>query len=240
MGIEQAISRITAAGRQEQVMDLLAGAGRRYGYLVVALGAPPRGNDFNGYFFSTWPQEWLDLYQREELVADDPMALAASVNPMPFLWSDLVAGRAGLTLNEAQMRAPRLAAEHGWREGLCVPIHGPGATVALASFGGTTPDTSLAACTELHILTLHAHVRLSALSRRGERARDGTSPVLTAREAEALACCYAGLTDAGIALTMGVSERTARFHIGNAQEKLGARTRAQAVATALALGLLRN
>lgn len=240
MGIEQAISRITAAGRQDQVMEILAGAGRRHGYSVVALGAPPRGNDFDGYFFSTWPQSWFDLYRREGLVADDPMALAAALNPMPFLWTDLVAGRAGLTLTEAQMRAPRLAAEHGWPEGLCVPIHGPGATVALASFGGATPDTSLTATTELHMLTLHAHVRLSTLSRRNDRSRDGTAPVLTAREAEALACCYAGLTDAGIALKMGVSERTARFHIGNARAKLGARTRAQAVATALTLGLLRN
>jgi LuxR family quorum sensing-dependent transcriptional regulator len=189
MGTDQTITRIMAAGRQGQVMEILAAAGRRHGYSVVALGAPPRGKDFDGYFlfFSTWPQTWFDLGRREGLVADDPMALAAAVNPMPFLWSDLVAGRVGLTLTEAQMRAPRLAAEHGWREGLCVPIHGPGATVAPASFGGRSPDTSLGASTELHILTLHAHVRLSARSRRTGRLRDGAAPLLTAREAEALA-----------------------------------------------------
>jgi LuxR family transcriptional regulator, quorum-sensing system regulator BjaR1 len=37
---------------------------------------------------------------------------------------------------------------------------------------------------------------------------------------------------------MGIGERTARFHIDNARIKLGATTRAQAVAAALALGLL--
>lgn len=224
--------------READVVAFVADRAARFGYDVFALGAPPRGKDFAGYFHSTWPQHWLDLYVAEGLVASDPMPLAAAVNLLPFTWSDLVAGRAGITLTEDQLRAPRLGADHGWREGLCVPIHGPGAMLALASFGGAAPDTSAAAVDELQLLSVHAHVRLSALSHARKPLAGADSFGLTDREIEALACAFGGLTDKGIAAKMCITERTARFHLDNAREKLGARSPTQAVAKALSLGLL--
>lgn len=53
---------------------------------------------------------------------------------------------------------------------------------------------------------------------------------LTLRERDALALVADGKTDWEISVILGVSEATARFHVDNGRRKLGAVTRAQAVA----------
>ncbi len=153
----------------------------------------------------------------------------------------MMAGRTGVGISASQLRAFHIAREHGYREGVVVPIHGPGAYLVIASYAGYDPDTSPTAVTTLHVLTLHAHVRLAALY---AAARQSNPPVpgtvtLTARETEALSCVLSGFPDSTTGLRMGLSERTVRFHLTNARMKLGARTRAQAVSAALGLGLLR-
>ncbi len=48
----------------------------------------------------------------------------------------------------------------------------------------------------------------------------------------------AGQTNKAIALKLGISEHTVKFHLGGAMTKLGAASRAEAVASALRLGLI--
>jgi DNA-binding CsgD family transcriptional regulator len=236
---EDPLRRISGAGRIDDVLGIVGARASQRGYDVFAIGAPHRNGDFAGYFHSTWPAPWIDIYIVEGLTEHDPLPAAAAVNLMPFRWSDLIAGRAGMALTGDQRRAFDIGAAHGWREGICVPIHGPGAYLVLGSFAGEAPDTSAEAMAGLHLLTLHAHVRLAALHARQPAApAEAAGAALSPREIEALACVFSGLTDAGTGRKIGVSERTARFHIDNARRKLGAKTRAQAVAAALAMGLL--
>jgi LuxR family quorum sensing-dependent transcriptional regulator len=56
------------------------------------------------------------------------------------------------------------------------------------------------------------------------------SPQLTTRERDSLAFVADGKTDWEIGVILGISEGTARFHVDNARRKLGAVTRAHAVA----------
>jgi DNA-binding CsgD family transcriptional regulator len=60
----------------------------------------------------------------------------------------------------------------------------------------------------------------------------------TARERQILAMLAAGDTDADIAGRLDLSPATVQTHVRNAKQKLGARTRAQAVAIALRGGLV--
>jgi DNA-binding CsgD family transcriptional regulator len=60
----------------------------------------------------------------------------------------------------------------------------------------------------------------------------------SAREREILALLARGSTDAKIAEILGLSPATVQTHVRNAKSKLGARTRAQAVALALVGGLI--
>jgi len=61
---------------------------------------------------------------------------------------------------------------------------------------------------------------------------------LTAREREVLALMAAGLPNKTIALRLGISEHTAKFHVGTVLAKLGAASRTEAVMIAARRGLL--
>ena len=61
---------------------------------------------------------------------------------------------------------------------------------------------------------------------------------LTAREQEVLQLVAEGLSNKLIAARLGISEHTAKFHVNSILGKLGAQTRAEAVAQAARLGLL--
>ncbi len=66
----------------------------------------------------------------------------------------------------------------------------------------------------------------------------GVAITLSPREADVLRGVAAGLTNKAIALKLGISEHTVKFHLGGAMTKLGAASRAEAVASALRLGLI--
>ena len=61
---------------------------------------------------------------------------------------------------------------------------------------------------------------------------------LTAREREVLSLLARGRANAEIAQKLFITERTAKFHVGNVLEKLGVEDRRQAAERAAELGLL--
>lgn len=65
------------------------------------------------------------------------------------------------------------------------------------------------------------------------------SLTLSARERECLLASARGLASADIAREFGLSARTVDSHIANARHKLNARSRAEAIAIALRLGILK-
>jgi DNA-binding NarL/FixJ family response regulator len=67
---------------------------------------------------------------------------------------------------------------------------------------------------------------------------DGPAPNLSPRESEVLRQVAAGQTNKSIALKLGISEHTVKFHLGSAMAKLGAASRAEAVAVAIRRGLI--
>jgi PAS domain S-box-containing protein len=85
------------------------------------------------------------------------------------------------------------------------------------------------------------HVALFLLQRgvegRPERqARSRRAGQLTLREQESLRLVALGLTTSAAADRLGISPETVRTHVRNAMNKLGARTRAQAIAVAMREG----
>jgi DNA-binding CsgD family transcriptional regulator len=62
--------------------------------------------------------------------------------------------------------------------------------------------------------------------------------LLTKRELEIVTLLASGASDPEIARTLDIAERTLRWHLANAHERLGTRSRAQIVAEALRRRLL--
>jgi DNA-binding NarL/FixJ family response regulator len=68
--------------------------------------------------------------------------------------------------------------------------------------------------------------------------RQGGIEPLTPREREVLELVAAGLSNRAIAVELGISEHTVKFHVGSRLAKVGATTRAELVAVAVRNGLL--
>ncbi len=68
---------------------------------------------------------------------------------------------------------------------------------------------------------------------------DNDEPLLTPREQEVLALLAEGASNKTIARTLGISERTAKFHVGQIIDKLDAIGRTDAVAQAARIGVIR-
>jgi DNA-binding NarL/FixJ family response regulator len=94
--------------------------------------------------------------------------------------------------------------------------------------GLTILDPSLAA-----LAGLHGHPATPAAS-----ATVAAGETLTAREHEVLRLVADGLPNKAIARELGISEHTAKFHVGSLLAKLGAGSRTEAVTLATRRGLL--
>jgi DNA-binding NarL/FixJ family response regulator len=72
------------------------------------------------------------------------------------------------------------------------------------------------------------------------RLSDGESPTepLTAREKEVLQLMAEGMANKQIALSLGISEHTVKFHLSSLYAKLNVSSRTEAVRTGLGLGLI--
>jgi two-component system nitrate/nitrite response regulator NarL len=66
----------------------------------------------------------------------------------------------------------------------------------------------------------------------------GDAPTLTPRERSVLERVASGLSNRAIADELGLSEHTVKFHVRSLLDKLGAETRADAVARAARRGVL--
>jgi DNA-binding NarL/FixJ family response regulator len=77
------------------------------------------------------------------------------------------------------------------------------------------------------------------LRHRQDPAQPKSEHYLTGREREVLTWAGLGKTSGEIATILGLSERTVNFHFDQAMKRLGVTNRTQAVATAMAQGLIR-
>jgi DNA-binding CsgD family transcriptional regulator len=72
----------------------------------------------------------------------------------------------------------------------------------------------------------------------GEEGFEPARPLLTPRELEILGCLGEGLSNKAVARQLGISQHTVKFHLEAVFAKLGANSRAEAVAKGLRGGLL--
>jgi DNA-binding CsgD family transcriptional regulator len=110
-----------------------------------------------------------------------------------------------------------------------------------------TPQQLRAAMTAvllgLHVHDPSLHLPQTALARgpvRGGEAEGGGDDVepLTTRELEVYELLAKGLSNRDVAGVLAISAHTAKFHVGQILAKVGAATRAEAVAIGLRLGLI--
>lgn len=230
---------IATVEEPQEICARLALAARGFGCTACWLGVTPAAAapPAPGAFYLASPQPWPRLHPRASTIDHDPVsgagvadlppaaalavarvhpALHVSVAQPPAALA--VVGFVGVAADHAQARRalPPLAAG-AWRRWQALRIE------------SAVPAPSAAA----------GHSAANGGAANGGVARPAAAGALSAREADALAWLARGESDEGVAHRMGVSVRTVRFHVENAKRRLGARTRAQAIARAVLAGHIR-
>lgn len=201
-----------------------------FGFTAYAAGQLLPYDPKKPFMLFNWPKAWLELYAAQGFAADDVAVREALRSPQPFTWTEIQARFPGVSA-----RIFAACREFGWTEGFVVPVHGPGTARGVVSLAGSGPPLAGPARRAMEAITLSAYERARNLRNGGAAATES----FTRREHEVLALIAAGHNDGEIAASLGVSKTTAHFHAENARRKLGAATRAHAVALAITRGLVR-
>ncbi len=186
------------------------------------------------FYFNTWPEDWLALYNARQVFFDDPLILEAQRRMAPFLWRDLEKHRG---LKEIGTELLSLAYGFGWADGLVVPVHGPAGYQGVISLGAMAPLALTG--TDLSVLwvmalAIHARCRETA----GMGMASSAAPTLTKRETQCMRWVAAGKTDWEIGLLLAISPNTVHFHVERVKRRLATTSRTEAVALLVLHGAL--
>lgn len=181
------------------------------------------------------PAAYRDTYADRDAWKRDPVMQHLKRNTMPIVWSQSTyVDRGAGDVWEQQ-------ALHGYRTGIAMALHLPEGRRFLF---GVDRDQSLPQdagelqriVADLQLFCVHAQDSALRILVPEELARE--RPALTPRELECLSWTMEGKTAWEVGAILGISERSAVFHVNNAMHKLGCSNKHQAVLKALRLGLI--
>lgn len=187
-----------------------------------------------------WPQSFLEDFRGRQYILRSRLAIRCRIEQLPF------ASTTEYDLNQAKPDREDRTMLRGFTDLgiltlITVPVHLPRAQVSIVGWGGPIPFAAAQEFVsrwqaELMVIGQYFANRMEARYATLREPKD--LPRLTKREQESLRLLASGLQVPDIARLMEVSRTTARFHLDNAREKLGAASQPHAVALAAQLGLL--
>jgi LuxR family quorum-sensing system transcriptional regulator SolR len=201
------------------------------GYLI---GVPVHGKSWQFVMMNNFSRSWQERYRRHGFCTIDPTIQYAKEAVLPLTWSsDLFDTE---PLSELSKEVKAVGFNHGWTQPLRDSRGRFGVLTLARSQGVITADELK---DKLPMMQWLAHVAHSMLFRVLLAKHQNEFVVqLTEREIEFMRLAAEGKTAGDMSALMGVTERTANFHIGNAMVKLSATNKTHAVALAMRLGLL--
>jgi DNA-binding CsgD family transcriptional regulator len=186
------------------------------------------------FYAIVWPDTFRSFYFGTGFNLRDPLLHALKGRYEPLTWAEL---RLERKLTAAGTKALQVVAEHGWSDGLAVPILRGDQCFGLVSLmAGKRPAFSAYEKSALAMLSYCLHARLRNLAPIHGFA---IPPVgLTRREIDALRLIARGATDRDVARKLGISPSTAHEHFEKAKRKLKVSTRAEAIGIAVSLAII--
>jgi DNA-binding CsgD family transcriptional regulator len=182
---------------------------------------------------SAYPLAWQQKYRDNHYIAIDPTVSHCLTSAQPIIW------------NEAVFQGPshdfwEEAKSFGLAYGMSFPVHDMHGQISMLSL---VRDKALDDEAELdsmfnasRIIANCAHLTLSRIIT--EQYQTAEVPRLTSREKQCIHWAARGKTAVEIGMILGISEATAVLHLNNTVRKLGVANRMQAVAVAVAQGLV--
>jgi LuxR family quorum sensing-dependent transcriptional regulator len=167
------------------------------------------------------PSGWLDLYIQHGFAHHDPSLRQCHSVVHPFRYQD---ASFDPTLEPEVLIVVQRAADFSINNGLVVPIPDSRGTIGDVWMGGRDAHLEFRSIQLLHLLALYSF----------DKAQQVTGIVrpkvsLTEREKEVLKWIACGKCADEIGEILRISKRTVEWHVGEAMQKLSAKTRTQAV-----------
>ncbi|RCS59329.1 LuxR family transcriptional regulator [Parvibium lacunae] len=219
-------------GRTKRIVNALGFEAFLYGVQVQI--DPERPFEF---IFSGYPKEWMQRYQAENFKRIDPVFVHCirKRRIVPMLWDPDAIEHTGAQFFEE-------AATFGLSSGVTIPISSRSNERALLSLASSyeyhhSKPLIMHALGDTSLLGTYLHEAIHRLVLQKESWLL-QEPVFSPREYECLKWAAGGKTAWEIGTILGISERTAIFHLNNVVRKLGVANRKQAIARATALGLI--
>lgn len=230
------LDRINNAKSEDQVMEAAVEIVRMEGFDYCAFGVQsnvsltkPKTGLFNNY-----PKRWQERYLSQGYITSDPTVRHALTSSTPLVWGDELFAQSIDLWEDARM--------HGISAGWGMPTRGQGETVGLLSCSraGEAIKQNELDTFELKLIYLANLVHVAICVHWIPRNLPEFECRLSPREQEILLWTAEGKTTTEAAKILGISERTAQFHLYNLMERLNVHNKSQLVMKAAMLGFLRG
>ena len=173
------------------------------------------------------PPAFVDAFDQRKFLPHHPLVQHALTTDEPFTVRQIQAR--GFT-PEQREALEFIGTQLNLTAGFVVPVRTAGKLLGIVLYGGVRCRLGPIERSILHLLGHSALMHAIALK---DAPKEAATKELSPRELQCLQWASKGKTDAEIGVILGISARTARFHIENAKRKLGAATRVQSVAEAM-------
>lgn len=197
---------------------------------------PPEG-DACQFILSGYPTAWMARYQEAGYAEIDPIVAHTYRHSTPLIWQEAMFDTAQRKVFMEESQA------HGLGTGLSVPVRG--ASSEIAGFSLSNPERAQDAIIHsvhlagtLYVLSSYMHETIRRLVFAPPQ-DEAEAPLLTPRELECLRWWAGGKMAVQIADIMNISLAGVYFHMQNLKRKLGVRSKHQAIARAILLGMVK-
>lgn len=184
--------------------------------------------------FSNYDDEWQKRYASENYISLDPVVTQARRTMRPTAWSHAEKHRYGTR----ERRFFDEAREFGIASGITVPIRGGFGSFAMLSLAANDEYTSQINIRDVALAATAVAYVHSSLLRFSNNTLAAADTTLSPRELTCMIWASMGKTKNETAKLLGLKEKTVRFYLERAREKLGASNIAHAVRIAMERDLL--
>lgn len=231
------IDKISEAESTDQLTKIAFDICPAYGLANVVYHAMyvPGSASFNPVVIPTYVSEWVDRYIHNDYFKIDPIVAFGKNGFLPLDWSEI-----DKDTNKARDFFKEADRYEVGRQGVSLPIRGPGGEQALFTVTSNFSETEWQKCRftymrEFQIISHYFHDRVVEVL--GYRTAV-KSPSLSRREMECLQLTADGLVPKRVASRLTISDSAVRLYLRSACRKLGCASVHQAIAKMVTLELL--
>lgn len=234
------VSSLLVARTGTEVANTVGNLVREIGFDTFEYGAvlPGEHGEPDIVVASNAGRDWVERYARMMYFRTDPRVQNCLHHVTPFMWE------CGASYGPSADAFLLDAGRHGLRSGIAMPMRSPIGENGM--FWIDSSEEKLPGEAELQLAIGRAYLFAAYFhdcffhTLRTRMIGAETRPRnVSQRELEVLTLAARGHSSKRIGRELKISESTANYHIASAKRKLGVRTRSQAVARAVQVGLIR-